>query len=129
MKSGIDASIIQRYIYATQPEIGDIEMRAKHTQGPWFAHPLTLQVVDKKMWFDEDGARHGDTPNMVINCDSLADTHLIAAAPEMLAALEAVLPFLDMAFEHDSDVFRKKHNDALDVDDRIRAVVAKAKGE
>lgn len=104
-------------------------MKAKHTKGPWFAHPFTLQVVDKKMWFDEDGSRHGDTPNMVINCDSPADTHLIAAAPEMLAALEAVLPFLDMAFESESDVFRKRHNDALDVDDMIRAVIAKAKGE
>lgn len=26
MKSGIDVSIIQRYIYVTQPEIGDIDM-------------------------------------------------------------------------------------------------------
>ena len=60
----------------------------KHTPGPWYAHPLTLQVVDKKMWFDEYGARHGDTPTMVIDCNSLADTHLIASAPELLAALE-----------------------------------------
>jgi hypothetical protein len=102
---------------------------SKHTKGPWFARPTVLQVVDKKIWFDEDGSRHGDTPNMVLNCDSVADTHLIAAAPEMLAALEAVLPLLDMAFEHDGDVFRKKHNDAVDVDELIRAVIAKAKGE
>ena len=64
---------------------------SKLTPGPWYAHPLTLQVVDKKMWFDEDGARHGDTPTMVIDCNSLADTHLIAAAPELLAALEMML--------------------------------------
>jgi len=98
----------------------------KHTPGPWYAHPSTLQVVDKKMWFDENGARHGDTPNMVINCNSAADTHLIAAAPEMLSALKSVLPLLDLAFEYDADVFGIKHNDAVDVDDLIREIITKA---
>lgn len=102
---------------------------SNHTKGPWYAHPLTLQVVDKKMWFDVDGVRHGDTPNMIIECNSVADTHLIAAAPDMLKALEVVLPFLDMAFEFDGDVFRIKHNDAVDADELIRRVIAKAKGE
>ena len=64
---------------------------SKHTPGPWYAHPATQQVVDKEMWFDEHGARHGDTPNMVIDCNSVADTHLISAAPDMLAALEHIL--------------------------------------
>lgn len=91
-------------------------MKAKHTKGPWFAHPFTLQVVDKKMWFDEDGSRHGDTPNMVINCDSQADTHLIAAAPEMLAALEAW--------------FECEYGYGIGPTyDEVKAVIAKAKGE
>lgn len=66
---------------------------SKHTPGPWYARPLVLQVVDKKIWFDDAGARHGDTPNMVIDCNSVADTHLIAAAPELLAALECLLEY------------------------------------
>lgn len=103
-------------------------MTQKHTPGPWYAHPLTLQVVDKKMWFDEHGARHGDTPNMVIDCNSVADTHLIAAAPEMLSALKAALPILDRAFEYNGDVFGIKHNDAVDLDDLIREIITKAKG-
>lgn len=101
----------------------------KHTPGPWYAHPATQQVVDKEMWFDEHGARHGDTPNMVIDCNSVADTHLIAAAPDMLAALKAAIPILDRAFEYDGNVFGIKHNDAVDADELIRAAIAKAEGE
>ena len=101
----------------------------QHTPGPWYVLPSVMQVVDKKVWFDESGARHGDTPNMVINCNRAADAHLIAAAPEMLSALKAVLPILDRAFEYDGDVFGIKHNDAVDVDQLIRDLIAKAKGE
>ena len=101
---------------------------SKHTPGPWYARPFTLQVVDKKIWFDDDGSRHGETPNMVIECQRAADTHLIAAAPEMLSALKAVLPILDRAFEYDGNVFGIKHNDAVDADELIRAAISKAEG-
>lgn len=61
-----------------------------HTPGPWFARPSVLQVTDQKVWFDADGVRHGETPNMVIECNCVADTHLIAAAPDLLVALQAL---------------------------------------
>ncbi len=66
---------------------------------------------------------------MVIDCSSVADAHLISASHEMLAALKAVLPILDRAFQYDGDVFGIKHNDAVDADDLIRAAIAKAQGE
>lgn len=69
----------------------------QHPSRTWYAMPATLQVVDKKVWFDEGGARHGETPNMVINCNSESDMYLIAAAPDLLGALKAALSALDGA--------------------------------
>lgn len=102
---------------------------SKITPGPWYVIPSTRQVADKEVWFDVDGSRHGETPNMVIDCNSVEDAHLISAAHEMLSALKAVLPILDRAFEYDGDVFGIKHNDAVDTDELIRAAIAKAEGE
>lgn len=59
----------------------------KFTPGPWFVVPQGSFVADKKVEFDSDGARIGDTPNMCIECASEADAHLVAAAPEMYQAL------------------------------------------
>ena len=56
---------------------------------PWFADTGRNAVYDKRVWFDESGARFGDTPNLVVRIEGgrPADVHLIAAAPELLAAL------------------------------------------
>ena len=43
-----------------------------------------------------------------------ANAHLIAAAPELLKALKEAAKFLEMAFNHDGDVFGIDHNDATD---------------
>jgi hypothetical protein len=59
---------------------------------------------------------------------SKANAALIAAAPDLLAALRRVLPLLDMAFDHDGDVFRRKHNKAVDAAAVARAAIAKAQG-
>lgn len=67
---------------------------SKHTPGPWYAYPNVLQVADKKYWFTDDGARHGDTPNMVIECARVADAHLIAAAPDLLQACQTFAEWL-----------------------------------
>lgn len=61
--------------------------KARHTPGPWFVMPNGFYVADKKVWFEDDGSRRGETPNIIIECPTEADAHLIAAAPEMRAAL------------------------------------------
>ena len=50
---------------------------------PWFADTGRNAVYDKRVWFDESGARFGDTPNLVVRIEGgrPADVHLIAAAP------------------------------------------------
>ena len=56
----------------------------------WFADTGRNAVYDKRVWFDESGARFGDTPNLVVRIEGgrQADVHLIAAAPELLEALK-----------------------------------------
>lgn len=50
---------------------------------PWFADTGRNAVYDKRVGFDESGARFGDTPNLVVRIEGgrPADVHLIAAAP------------------------------------------------
>lgn len=85
------------------------------TPGPWAVHPLTAQVdgfatgepvpVCKLLW-----------PTAVRSEDETeANGHLIAAAPDLLAACKSALA----AFEH---------NHAIDWDDLARAI-AKAEGQ
>ena len=44
---------------------------------------------------------------------------------KMLAELRAVLPLLDLAFDHQDgeDVFGRRHNDAIDVYQRIEQLI------
>ena len=60
---------------------------------PWFADTGRNAVYDKRVWFDESGARFGDTPNLVVRIEGgrQADVHLIAAAPELLEALKVLV--------------------------------------
>lgn len=92
----------------------------KHTPGPWFVCPDGLTVCDKRVWFDEAGARHGDTPNMVIKAMSAADAALISAAPELLGTLSSIVERIDA--EHGSPTFHRAELDAA------RAAIAKAAG-
>lgn len=71
-----------------------------HTPGPWYVCPNGLDVADKRVWFDEHGARHGETPNMVITAMTLADARLIAAAPETLAAASDAARLLEKIAPH-----------------------------
>lgn len=57
--------------------------------------------------------------------DAPANAELTALAPEMAEALRECAVLLDMAFNHDSDVFRKHHNDATDTDSRVRSILAR----
>jgi len=67
--------------------------KQQHTPGPWFqgAGESSGIVYDKRVWWNSDGSRGGETPNMRVCVESnngKADAALIAAAPEMLALLK-----------------------------------------
>ena len=93
-------------------------MSEKFTPGPWFVVPQGCFVADRKVEFDGDGARVGETPNMCIECASEADAHLIAAAPEMYEAAETALECLE------NNGFARAY-----VEDLLRNALRKARGE
>lgn len=73
---------------AAQP-LDDIKARVEgHTEGPWrvwkHGHGLRSAGVET-VW-----AHEGDEPNQITDWCLPADAELIAAAPKLLAALEAV---------------------------------------
>ena len=88
---------------------------------PWFADTGRNAVYDKRVWFDESGARFGDTPNLVVRIEGgrPADVHLIAAAPELLGALETLVEHFE---------YYMGDNECRPLEN-ARAAIAKATGE
>jgi len=97
----------------------------KPTSGPWFVAPDGFSVTDKRVWLDEEGARHGETPNIVIFAETKANARLIAAAPEMLEALKAFLAYDEQDGESDVEMMLA-YGKARDM---ARAAIAKAEGQ
>ena len=112
--------------------------RAAHTPGPWsiphFAQPevncecgyvLTEQFFGAVCTVHcsgdgNDWQKNGDNPKFAEAC---ANARLIAAAPELLAALERILQLNDqMPLEHPSRLSHGEENQA-------RAAIKKARGE
>ena len=87
---------------------------------PWFADTGRNAVYDKRVWFDESGARFGDTPNLVVRIEGgrQADVHLIAAAPELLEALADCVAHMHWTQPQGETALKK-----------AKAVIAKATGE
>jgi hypothetical protein len=96
--------------------------QATHTPGPWaifdnsgltLKRSVTVTIGNRKIAF--------------YNGDNFADAHLIAAAPDMLAALETISG--KISSYHDAD-----HDDAqmhiiADIEATLSAAIAKARGE
>jgi hypothetical protein len=117
----------------------------KHTPGPWFVTPDGYRVTDKNVALDDSGARHGETPNIVIFAETKANARLIAAAPDLLDALRATLgellcvrDYIDDAsrgqlrYRGASDLSEMAGDDLTRLDEQIatvRAVIACATGE
>ena len=91
-------------------------MNAQHTPGPW-------EVEDGYAIVSTEGEFIASCNESDDNCN--ADAALIAAAPDLLAALEIAEGRLMCIDAQKLDTVAR--ND--DVIDRIRAAIAKAKGE
>jgi hypothetical protein len=66
-------------------------MNTKHTPGPWKVGHLGLRVVGDV----RHGGMHGALQSTVAECEREADARLIAAAPELLAALQRIVREFD----------------------------------
>lgn len=100
-------------------------MKAKHTPGPWHVQPGRLHLVD-----DANGQGVADTHNYW-RADSTeereqANARLIAAAPDLLAALTHLL---DMMHPHLLDLEGDMGRDLADAMQSARTALAKARGE
>ena len=91
-------------------------MSEKHTQGPWklilhgnekYPYPLSMHTQDDAIWIASDG-----------RVSSLANAHLIAAAPDLLAALESAVEWDSHDDEGEPAVWLEQ----------ARAAIAKARG-
>lgn len=96
----------------------------KHTPGPWeYTTPGCHAIVVGDRIIASGGAESEEEYDQ-----GAIDFKLIAAAPDMLAALLDLIPLIDMAFEYEGDVFGTRHNHAVDVLQLAVAMVNKATG-
>lgn len=103
-------------------------MKAQHTPGPWKVEsvPAVMSTLQKDflITYTDDGlrshvARLFDNSLCTEHGTTEANARLIAAAPELLAALESMLTHIGM----DEDEWNKP------TFDQARAAIAKARGE
>ncbi len=99
---------------------------SKHTPGPWEANGYHIrQRVTGTRSIAEvayTGPHHTPAHEYPKSCRLVdeANARLIAAAPDLLEALEAIMG---------SDVFEWNGSAAFWLQDKVRAAIAKAKGE
>ena len=98
----------------------------KHTPGPWFQGTGNYEycVYDKRVWINQDGSSGGETPNLVVVVspeDAIADARLIAAAPDLLSALDDLARYADTCelflretHPGKADMLRKRVTAAID---------------
>ena len=91
---------------------------SKHTPGPWFIDQRTYDggvTTHYKITASEGHGWSGNRYMSVSGCIDERDARLIAAAPELLEALEAALKLIELVMPVAGDVTRK-----------ARAAIAKA---
>lgn len=92
---------------------------SNHTARPWYA-ANDNEIHDRCANFDRDGARIGDTPNRIAVVEypygdiagQSANARLIAAAPELLAALQSLFDHCAMVHKHWGEGCNQKQADA-----------------
>jgi hypothetical protein len=101
----------------------------KHTEGPWVAEPKSYEInifSDQEPWHIATITRSALSPNL--DDRAKANAKLIAAAPEMLEALEAFIAWCDAERDCKDTTFMDRVALAGFSEDLARKVVAKAKG-
>lgn len=100
-----------------------------HTPGPWAVEPAG-DGEQHPLVVDEQGVTVARCYQQPFDTWSAADNaHLLAAAPDLLAALQGCLAALNVAIERsEGDTFGIGHNDAMDAMDAAERGIAKAKG-
>lgn len=109
-------------------------MTTKHTPGPWYVgaqNDAIYIIAGRPPALNNDFPVHGADRELIAamkgdgySMDS-ANASLIAAAPDLLAALQVVMPALEVMRKQWP---RSKHDDSLDVVAFARAAIAKATG-
>lgn len=108
-------------------------MSMKHTPGPWFRDANSGLECDVRAssgrkialcWGLAANNATNDKPKYRAECD--ANAHLIAAAPELLMALQLALPALEYLRKQFP---RSEHDDSIDALAITKAAIAKTTGE
>ena len=104
----------------------------KHTPGPWISDGETIDLFDfelenRRFWISADGMVIGyvDGFGNKDNEERKANARLIAAAPDLLEALQLAMPVLESMRKQWP---RCTHDDSLDLLQTARAAIAKATG-
>ena len=56
------------------------------TQGEWRIALEGFHITDKRVWFDEEGARHGETPNLCMCAETRENAAFIVALVNLFRA-------------------------------------------
>jgi hypothetical protein len=95
-------------------------MTAKHTPGPWEVSGGTLRIYSAKTkdivgWVATESPENGLAPSPPV---AIANAHLVAASPDLLAALTALMADIDAQLIGSKSALREQ----------ARAAIAKATG-
>jgi hypothetical protein len=112
-------------------------MSTQHTPAPWKAtHPIQDADAARHIWTQTDPATgHRELVAIIPGAEGdhvSADARLIAAAPDMLAALQLALHALENArieYDYHGNPMDKCDADVITAVDTLRAAIAKATGE
>ena len=105
-------------------------MSENWTEGPWHVEVGTGEDDEGIFYICHDGTESPDTTICGFNMDSkhdAANAHLIAAAPEMYEALQAILPYVPISSAAEGGAVARSGN--VIAADKVRAALKKARGE
>jgi len=90
-------------------------MKLQHTPGPWRRTGVNVRAGDALICYATNHHANAETSES----EKLSNAHLIASAPELLAALKT-------AIEHIEDIYLHDGYPAPDFVDEFRSLIAKA---